>query len=162
MSRSLVRDLQRVAAVKLQNTRGVPKSMKDKLELIELAFGYRNVVEDFEKWCEEQKAKSPQYPVFEYLKMVDARLGSANKVDSKDPRIKNLQALTYELTNVLPHTNAIRGLLALHEEQEIKEALEEYVASLDEKDFKKAMRAFYDDEGATAIIYSRKKREEKP
>lgn len=158
MSSSLVRDMQRIAAKKLRNTRGVPRNMKDKLELIDLAFGRAEVVKDFEKWCDENADRNPQYPVTEYLRMIDARLGAAPKVDPNDERIQQLVALTYDLTSVLPHARAVRELLALHSIEEISAALREYILTVDEKDMKSAIRAFYDDSGASAVIYSMKRK----
>ena len=155
---TLVKDMQKVAAKKLRNTRGVPRNMKDKLELIDLAFGRAEVLTDFEKWCDEHADQNPQYPVTEYLRMIDARLGSEVKIDPNDERIKELMALTYELSSVLPRAHAVRDILALHSLEEIKAALREYVLTVDEKDMKSAIRAFYDDLGASAVIHSMKRK----
>ena len=154
---SIIKDLQKIAAKRLHNTRGVPRHMKDKIELIELAFGKAEVLRDFETWCTENAERAPQYPVTEYLRMIDARLGNIPKVDPNDDRIKELVALTYELTSILPHSRAVRELLAIHTADEIKAALKEYVLTVDEKDWKTAIRAFYDDLGASAVIHARKK-----
>jgi hypothetical protein len=158
---SLVKDMQKIAARKLQNTRGVPRNMKDKLELIDLAFGRAAVLVDFEAWCDENADRTLPYPVTEYLRMIDARLGNTSKVDPADERIKQLVAVTYELTSILPHSRAVRELLALHSAEEIMAALKEFVLTIDEKDMKASIRAFFDDQGASAVIYSRKKREAK-
>ena len=155
---SLVKDMQRIAARKLHNTRGVPRNMKDKLELIDLAFGRAAVLVDFEDWCGENADRNPQYPVTEYLRMIDARLGATPKVDPNDERVKDLMAVTYELTTILPHLRAVRDLLAIHPAEEIKAALRAYVLTVDEKDMKSAIWAFYDDLGASAVIYSMKKK----
>lgn len=151
---SLVKDMQRIAARKLHNTRGVPRNMKDKLELIALAFGHADVIADFEKWCDEHTDKNSLYPVTEYLRMIDSRLGGTPKIDPDDERIKDLMAVTYELTSVLPRLRGIRDLLAIHSADEIKAALKHYLLSVDEKDMKSAIRSFYDDLGASAVIYS--------
>jgi acyl transferase domain-containing protein len=131
--------------------------MKDKLELIDLAFGRGEVLADFEKWCDEKIDTNSQYPVTEYLRMIDARLGGTPKIDPDDARIKELMAVTYELTAILPHLRAVRDLLAIHSLDEIKAALRQYVLTVDEKDMKSAIRSFYDDLGASAVIYSMKK-----
>src|ERR1035437_238871 len=94
--KNLVKGLQKIAAVKLHNTRGVPRNMKDKLELIELAFGYAEVMADFEKWCDENADRASQYPVTEYIRRIDSRLGSASKIDPHDAAISALQAIVYE------------------------------------------------------------------
>jgi hypothetical protein len=155
---ALVKDMQRIAARKLHNTRGVPRNMKDKLELIDLAFGRAAVLEDFENWCDEHADKSSPYPVTEYLRMVDSRLGGTPKIDPDDDRIKELMAITFELTSVLPHLRGIRDLLAIHSAEEIKAALKYYILTVDEKDMKSSVRAFYDDLGASAVIYTMKKK----
>ena len=155
---SLVKDMQRVAARKLHNTRGVPRNMKDKLELIDLAFGRAEVLADFEKWCDEHADSATPYPVTEYLRMIDARLGGTPKVDPNDERIDALVALTYDLTSVLPHRRAVRDLLAVHPSGDIEAALKEYILTVDDKDWKAAVRAFYDDLGASAVIHSRRKK----
>jgi hypothetical protein len=154
----LIKDLQRVAAKKLRNTRGVPQSMKGKVELIELAFGHAAVVDDFTKWCEENAERNPEYPVFDYLRIVDSRLGGEHKIDPKDPSIEDLCTMVYELTAVLPRVRAVRELLCLHDADEIKAALKEYLLNVDEKNYESAMRSFFDDQGAGAIIRARKKR----
>jgi hypothetical protein len=154
----LIKEMQKIAARRLRNTRGVPRHMKDKLDLIELAFGKAEVLDDFAKWCEENADNNPQYPVTDYLRMIDARLGGTPKVDPNDDRIKELVALTYELTTILPHARAVRELLATHTVDEIKAALREYVLTVDDKDMKASIRAFYDDLGASAVIYAMRKK----
>ena len=159
--KNLVKGLQKIAAVKLHNTRGVPRNMKDKLELIELAFGYAEVMEDFEKWCDENADRASQYPVTEYIRRIDSRLGSASKVDPHDAAISALQAIVYEKAGILPHARAIRDLLGIHSAAELEAAFAEYVLVVDEKDLKSALRSFFDDQGASAVIYARQKREKK-
>jgi hypothetical protein len=158
---NIVKELQKIAARKLRNTRGVPRNMKDKLELIELAFGHGEVTADFEKWCDENVDRNPQYPVTEYLRGIDARLGSAPRVDPGDERIAHIQALVYELTSCLPRSRAIRDLLVIHSAEEIEAALREYIMTVDEKDWRSAIRSFFDDLGCSAVIYSMRKRSQK-
>jgi hypothetical protein len=141
----IVKDLQRIAARKLRNTRGVPRNMKDKLELIGIAFGHAGVLTDFEKWCDEHVGDNPQYPVTEYLRMIDARLGPAPKVDPNDERIDELTALTYGLTSVLPRRHAVRDLLAVHPAEEIK------AAQFCWNESKTSPRCFEEEENATAF-----------
>jgi hypothetical protein len=155
----IVKELQKIAAKKLHNTRGVPRNMKDKIELIELAFGRADILADFEKWCEENADRNPQYPVTEYLRGVDARLGSAPRVDSNDERIKDIQSLTYELTTILPRPRPIRDLLLIHSAEDIKAALREYVLTVNEKNHIEAsMRLFFDDLGCSAVVNFMKKK----
>lgn len=157
VDKTLLKGLQRVAAQKLHNTRGVPKNLKDKLELISIAFGRDEVLADFANWCDENAPKNPQYPVSEYIRVIDGRLGNTPKIDVHDERIANLQAFTYDLAGVLPQPNAIREVLTLHEIDEIKKALQEFILTLEDREIKSGVRTFYDG-GASAVIYSRKKR----
>ena|SRR5208282_4907001 len=158
--RSIVKDLQRIAAVKLHNTRGVPRNMRDKLELIELAFGHADVLADFEKWCDENADRNPQYPVTEYIRLIDGRLGGTPKIDPHDASIGALSAIVYEQTGILPHVRAIRDLLSIHSTADLESAFKEYILGVDEKEMKSAIRSFFDDQGATAVIYARQKRQE--
>jgi hypothetical protein len=159
--RSLVKDLQRIAAVKLHNTRGVPKNLKDKMELIELAFGHAAVLADFTVWCEENAERKPQYPVGDYIRRIDARLGGTPSVDPHDASIGALQAVVYEKTGILPRSHAVRDLLVLHSVADIEAAFAEYMLVADEKDYKGAIRAFFDDQGASAVIAARRRGAEK-
>ena len=157
--KNLVKDLQRVAAKKLRSTQGIPKNMKGKVELICLAFGHADVVEDFEKWCDEkiELGVRPHYPVTEYLRGVDARLGGAERVAPDDPRIVEIRNLAYELTGVLPPARVIRDLLLLHDAEEMKKALKEYVINVEGRDMEKAMQLFFNDGGVGSVIALRKK-----
>ena len=155
---SLIKDMQRIAAKKLRNTRGVPKNLKEKLELIDLAFGKAEVLTDFEKWCDENADRNLPYPVTEYIRRIDARLGTATTVEKADERVTELRALTFSLTQVMPRLEGVRNLLAIHTLEEIKDALIEYLPTVAEGKMENAVRNFYDDLGATAVIYARRNR----
>src|SRR5271165_486424 len=97
--------LPRIAARVLHNTHYLPKNLKFKFELIAQAYGAAAVEEDFEKWCMDYIDNPPRYPITDYMKVVDQRLGttpSEVKPDTKDPRIGDLLSLCYDLTGVLP------------------------------------------------------------
>jgi hypothetical protein len=155
---NLIREMQRIAARILRNTRGVPKNMGDKVELIDLAFGRAEILADFEKWCEDSEQHHTSFPVTEYLRGIDARLGNDSRVAPDDDRVSELRGLTFNLTQVMPRLSAVRSLLALHSLEEIKEALTEFLPTVAEGNMEKAMRNFYDDLGATAVIYVRRNR----
>ena len=72
-----------------------------------------------------------------------------------------LQAVVYEKVGILPHSRAIRDLLSIHSAAEIEAAFAEYVLVVDEKDMKTALRAFFDDRGASAVISARAARAKK-
>ena len=155
---NLIREMQRIAAKKLRNTRGVPKNMGDKVELIDLAFGRAEILADFEKWCDDPSQHHTSFPVTEYLRGVDARLGNDARVSPEDERVTELRGLTFSLTQVMPRLSGVRNLLALHSFEDIKAALLEYLPTVGEDKMESAVRNFYDDLGATAVIYARRNR----
>ena len=58
---------------------------------------------------------------------------------------------------MLPPARVIRDLLLLHDGEEMKKALREYVIGLEGRDTEKSMRLFFDDGGVGAVIALRKK-----
>jgi hypothetical protein len=135
--------------------------MKDKFELIEEAYGRAAVEADFEKWCREVQDKNPRYPLTEYVKVVDSRLGpefAEKRADVDDPRVSQITATAYEMTGVLPSARSIAKLLLAAPPEEIIAALKEYVTTLDENEYKTGMRAFFTENGGIAVIIARKGR----
>jgi hypothetical protein len=158
---SLQKSLPRIAARVLHNTHVGLARMKEKFELIEKAYGLARVEEDFEKWCTEVQDKNPRYPVSEYVKVVDARLGpefAEKHGDLKDPRIADISSVAYELTGVLPSVRSVANLLVSCEVEEILGALKEFASTLDEKETKNGIRTFFAEGGATAVILARRRR----
>lgn len=155
----LIKSLPRIAAKILKNTWGVPPQFKQKLELVREAYGQGAVEEDFENWCKESTEKNPRYPVTEYLKVIDSRLGSAPKQDEADPRIEEISALTYKLTHRPAPPKNVRELLTQYNSFEITEALREYVEGIEDRELPYAARTFFVDGGCGAIISARKSRE---
>ena len=163
---SLIKTLPRIAARVLHNTHVGQSFMKEKFELLATAYGAAAVEEDFEKWCEEKASAGsiPRYPITEYIKVVDTRLGptfAEKKADLKDPQIAEIASLSYELTGFLPSVRSVGNLLTSFTRDEIIGALKEYVSVLDEKDFKSSMRTFFTDGGGAAVIYARNRRNQK-
>jgi len=158
---SLQKSLPRIAARVLHNTHVGLSRMKEKFELIEAAYGRAAVEADFEKWCHEIKDRNPKYPLTEYVKVVDSRLGpefAEKRADLEDPRIAKIVATAYELTGVLPPARAVAKLLLGAEQDDILAALKEYSATLDEKEYKSGMRSFFTESGAMAVLLARKLR----
>lgn len=158
---SLQKSLPRIAARVLHNTHVGLSRMKEKFELIEEAYGRAAVEADFEKWCQEIQERNPRYPLTEYVKVVDARLGPKfvdKSADTKDPRIAEISAVAYELTGALPSVRSVAMLLTSCESDEILAALKEFAATLDEKDTKSGIRTFFADGGAAAVILARRRR----
>ena len=163
---SLHKSLPRIAARVLHNTHVSLARMKEKFELIEEAYGRSAVEADFEKWCQELKDKNPRYPLTEYVKVVDARLGPefvevSRSPELKDPRIKEVSAVAYELTGVLPPVRSVASLLQTCEPEEILAALREFASTLDEKEVKSGIKTFFADGGAAAVILARRRRAER-
>lgn len=157
----LTKELPKIAARVLHNTRCVPQNMKFKFELISSAYGAAAVARDFEEWCKEHVEDKIPYPITAYIKVIDSRLGSApeeTKADLKDPHVADLVSMAYELTGVLPAKSAVADLLLTYTFDEVKDALTEYTDNLTEKETKGAMRAFWSDGGAGAVILARRRR----
>lgn len=157
----LVKSLPKIAAKVLHNTRSVPQNLKFKFELIATAYGAAAVERDFEAWCREHIDDKFPYPITQYLKVIDSRLGSApveERADTKDPRVSELAVAAYELTGILPSRSAVAELLLTFPADEIKAALTEYSENLTDKEVKGAMRQFWSDGGAGAVILARRKR----
>lgn len=157
----LRKELPKIAARVLHNTHTFPQNLKDKYSLIALAYGTAAVLTDFEAWCQEVRDKNPRYPITEYMKVVDTRLGNAfeeKRADLKDPRIVDITSLAYDLSGMLPSNRAVGNLLLLFEPDEIISAFREYVALLEEKDLKTGVRTFFTEGGAGAVIAARRRR----
>lgn len=159
---NLMKELPRIAARVLKNTRGVYPELKSRLGLVAEAYGAAAVARDFDDWCNSQ-TESPRYPISEYLKVVDARLGNATEVvtlDLKNPVVGELVSLTYELTGVLPSALSVAELLALYPEVEVRAALTEFAEGLTERELKTSMRTFFANggTGASAVIMARRRR----
>lgn len=163
MPKSLVRELQETAAKRLKTIRGVPKHMADRVELLVMAFGRAEILADFEKWCEENADRNPQWPVTDYLRIADSRLSARPSIDPHDERINQLQSITYELTDVLPRAQGVREALAIQSAEDIEAALNEYWL-LNEGALKTIggrqtlIREFFEDGGVHAVISARNRR----
>ena len=152
----LIKTLPKIAARILKNTWGVPPQYKQKLELVHEAYGEAAVLTDFEKWCHEVKCEAPRYPISEYLKVVDIRLGTAPaEITEKDPRVDEISALVYRLTRRVASGKLIRELLAQFDAEDIKSAFIEYAEGIEERELAYAAKAFFQDGGCAAIITAR-------
>lgn len=159
---NLMKELPRIAARVLKNTRGVYPELKSRLGLVAEAYGTAAVAKDFEQWC-GNLAETPRYPISEYLKVVDSRLGNAEEfiaLDLKNPAVPELASLTYELTGVLPSSISVAELLNLYSVDEVRAALTEFAEGLTERELKTSMRTFFANggTGASAVIMARRRR----
>jgi hypothetical protein len=160
---NLIKQLPRIAARVLHNTHTLRPDMKFKLELLSDAYGEAAVLDDFEAWCGEHQGDHFKYPIFEYLKVIDSRLGGAaeeKRADLKDPRVIEMVQFSYEQTGVLPKTTSVAELVLNYPLDEIKAALVEYTENLTEKEFSAASGSFYANGGigAVSIILARRRR----
>jgi hypothetical protein len=164
---NLLKEMPMVAARELKITRGSnPEWLKGRIALVAEAYGTAAVLADFTNWCRERAAGTEpvKYPVSEYLKAVDSRLGSADeeqKLDIKSPDVAELTSMTYELTGTLPSATSVAELLTFYPAQEVKAALVEFTEGLTERELKSSMKNFYSNSGAgaAAIILARRRRE---
>lgn len=160
----LIKEMPKIAAKILKNTRGShPDFLKGRLELLELAYTAVTVARDFEEWCVQQNGVQVKYPISEYLKVVDSRLGLAPEEEPlqiADPRVSEITSMSYELTGFLPPAKAVAELLVLHSIDEVKAALTEFVEGLTEREMKTSIKAFFVNggSGAVAVIAARKRR----
>jgi hypothetical protein len=163
---ALSKTLPRIAAIVLHNTHVFPKNLKEKFELIATAYGAATVEADFEEWCEGlvEKGTNPRYPITEYVKVVDERLGKSfeeKKADLKDPRIVEIASLSYSETGFVPSGRSVGNLLLDFSLDEIKSALVNYASTLNDKEVKSGMKTFFTEGGAAAVIMTFRKRNPK-
>lgn len=164
---SLSETLPIIAATVLHNTHVFRDSLKKKYKLIATAYGAATVEADFEEWCHElvEAGRNPQYPITEYMKVVDTRLGKSfeeKKADLKDPRIVEIASLSYAETGFVPSNRSVGNLLLDFSVEEIKAALTNYAATLDDKEVKNGMKTFFTEGGAAAVIMTYRQRNPKP
>lgn len=158
---NLMKDLAKIAASELRVTRCIPRHLKFKFELMGDAYGEADIRDDFRNWCRDHVGEQVKYPIFDYLKVIDSRLGSAPVEDAAniaDPHVQELISLAYELTNLLPAKKAVAEVLLAYPFDEVKAALTEYTENLTEKDVKGGMRAFWSEGSAGAVILARRRR----
>jgi hypothetical protein len=161
---NLMKEMPKITARVLKIHRTLRSDMKFKMELLAAAYGAAAVARDFELWCASLAAsgdEKPKYPIFDCLKVIDARLGDAPeeiRPNLAAPQVAELASLTYELTNILPETKAVATLLLDYTVEEISAALREYTEGLTEKDVRGEMRKFWSAGGASAVILARRRR----
>jgi len=156
----LIKALNKIAAKVLKNTWGALPQHKERFELIQEAYGESAVKADFQNWCEEVKDQHPRFPLSDYLKVVDARLGSAPVEQVVNPGVEEISALTYKLTHRPAPRKNLTELLTQFSVSEITNALTEYVGGLEDRELPYAGRTFFVDGGCAAIIVAQRKREE--
>jgi len=158
---NLMTELPKIAMRVLKNSHMVPARLQKKMDVLKAVYTTAWVTRDFTAWCQEHKADNFKYPITEYLKVIDERyaeIPEEKQPDLRNPQVGDLASLSYELTGLLPPRKAIATLLLDYPADEIQAALREYVGLQTEKDLKSAMRAFYAEGGALAVILARRRR----
>ena|SRR5579859_1998843 len=118
----LIHSLAKIAAKELKNTGGVHPQFKKRIELLAVAYGAAAVEKDFEVFCISLKGSRVQYPISEYLKVVDGRLGAAavQAAEENDPAVAEISAKCFTLCGRLPKNSAVSALLKKHTAAEIQ------------------------------------------
>lgn len=159
---NLMREMPKIAFKVMQNTHMVPARLKAKMDLLKACYGSAAVVRDFEEWCREHKDEHPRYPITEYLHVIDSRLGSSPEVPTipvSDSRVNDLAAFAFKTTGKQAPRKSLADMLLTFTPEEIQGAMTELMETLtEENEIKGALRSFYHDGGATAIIVTRRAR----
>ena len=79
-----------VAARELKNSHAVPATLKTRFDLVEAAHGFAAVIDDFTNWCRRELDRRPGYPLVEYVKIVDDRLGAPPMPDAQLAAVKKI------------------------------------------------------------------------
>lgn len=152
----LVKALERKAAELFQRTRGISVSTEkatfviDQVKLMSEIYGDAAIIEDFEKWAQDTP-KDCRYPISEYLKVVDARLGT--KADDKEEEIAKVTKVVFDTLNDIPTKSQIRHLLEKYPVEDIIEAFGRFVGGTDEKTKNSdIVRKFFVDGGCEAVM----------
>lgn len=159
---NLMKELPKIAFKTMQNTHMVPIRLKAKMDLLKACYGSAAVVRDFTDWCLEHKNEHPRYPITEYLHVIDSRLGSAPEMKTipvTDERVNDLAAFAFKTTGKQAPRKSLADLLLTFTPEEIQGAMVELMETLTaDNEINGALRTFYHDGGATAIIVTRRNR----
>lgn len=156
---TLLKNLESMTAKKFKRTRGIsvdvtkapyiPEQIRHMTEV----YGNYAVLEDFEKWIEETQGQEFKYPLSEYLKIVDARLGT--KMPEDQEQVAKITKVVYDTLNDIPTPNQIRHLLEKYPVEDIVEAFGQFVGGIDEKmKGSDIIKKFFSDGGAEAVLSS--------
>lgn len=156
---NLEKELRMISAKTLGNTHRFPPQFKEKLEFLSAAHGNFAIAHQFQAWCEERRAEKIQYPIIDFMKEVDSLFGGApEQLDLKDPRILEISALVFERTDILPSHKAVAELLQTYNMEELTGAIREYTDKIGDGQERSAMRRFFAEGGAGAVILARRQR----
>lgn len=149
----LAYQLEKAISQAFKRTHQISVRFDDQLEqltLMEAVYGIPKVLEDFEVWATTAD-KGVRYPMSEYLKVVDERLGQV-ATEEEDPRITRISKIVYEFTNDIAPKNVIKKLLEKYPAEDIEYGFQEFAAGMNEEKMKTAIKKFFLDGGADAVI----------
>jgi hypothetical protein len=149
----LAYQLEKAVAQSFKRTHQVSVRFDDQLEqitLMESVYGSAKVLEDFEVWAETAD-KGCRYPMSDYLKVVDERLGQV-ATEEEDQRITRIAKVVYEITNDIVPKSVVKRLLEKMSVEDIEYGFQEFTAGWDEVKMKTAIKKFFQDGGAEAVI----------
>ena len=156
---NLTKEMRMISSKILGNTHRFPPQFEEKLDFLVAAHGTFAIARDFQTWCEERRAEKIQYPIIEYLKVIDTRLGNApERLNVNDPNVAEISALVFERTDILPSGKAVAELLQVYSKEELAGAIREYTDKIGDGEARGAMRRFFAEGGAGAVILARRQR----
>ena len=128
------------------------------LEFLARKYGKETVIDDFTEFL--QNNSGLDYPVSFYIKTADSRLQSVSQsaIILTDPRIREVVAFVYVLSQRAVNVSHIVKLLAEYTQEEIQDAFKAYIEPLDDNEVKWAPKSFFQDGAGAGIILARRQK----
>lgn len=155
----LAKQLEKTAAKLFQRTSGVQvrfESQMEQIALMSTAYGDASVLADFEEWAKTAKSR---FPIADYLRVVDSRLGTTSNsvvVSTEDPEYLALLKVIHRDTGDFPKKAAVQRLLSKGFTYEDLFAMwQDYIMELPEDSNKTAsamIDGFFED-GGFQVVY---------
>ena len=161
----LAKALEKKASELFHRTKGITlrpeyEGYMEQIVLMETTYGRFDVMSDFEKWAGEVDKNEVRFPVTEYLKIVDERLGS-NAV-YKDEEVAEVTKNVYNAVQDIPKPHHIRLLLEKYPVEDIVMGFNEFLGGIDAKlKGSEIITKYFVDGGADAVIKSLYEQSEK-
>lgn len=152
----LVRQMEIVASRVFKRTRGVQirfESQMEQILLMSTTYGDADVLADFEEWAVTASAQGVQYPITEYLNVVDARLGTVVEPKPDNPEVTKIMTVVYQYIKDFPRKSSVEKLIEKYGFENLREAWLEYADGLSEDELKHAIKKFFED-GGVDVVYA--------
>lgn len=150
----LADQLERAASKAFKRTRsGVKACFENQIEqirLMESTYGAAAVLDDFNEWAKDADMGS-RFPLDDYLKVVDERLGQV-ATETGDPNVIEINKVVYEYLNDVAPKAQIKRVLERHSVEDIIFAFKEFVCDMDKEKEKTAIKKFFTDGGVDAVL----------